>query len=208
MSAIESQVTIASEPGTLDGSTSSSPSTTARVLRSRTFIPMSAGPVPSAFHQAAVAYYPKLGVTIQRVITDKARRSTLPPSHRRASSWARCGSSRLRIDRKPTARPNASSSQPGVSGPTGARSSRSTSWTARARSMRSATWPSRCSATATPSVCRPAAGRILATRKSKGDNVRAISRRQPPSTVRAKCRTVPFTESATVPGAATSDRPR
>ena len=34
---------------------------------------MSAGPVPSAFHQAAVAYYPKLGVTIQCVITEKGQ---------------------------------------------------------------------------------------------------------------------------------------
>src|SRR5436309_2428894 len=48
MSVIESLATIASEPGTSDGSTSSLPSTTTRALPSRGSIPMSAGRVPSA----------------------------------------------------------------------------------------------------------------------------------------------------------------
>jgi transposase InsO family protein len=72
------------------------------------------------FLRDAVAYYARLGVKIKRLLTDNGsafRSRRLPGGLRRAGHQPH--SSPARTDRRPTARPSASSSRRCASGPTG-----------------------------------------------------------------------------------------
>ncbi len=73
---------------------------------------------PSAvqFLKDAVAYYQRLGVTIQRLLTDNGRPFAAAPSPRCAMSWASSTALPDLTAHRPMARPNASSSRPCVSG--------------------------------------------------------------------------------------------
>ena len=72
-----------------------------------------------AFLRAAVGYFERMGVTIQRVLTDNGMSFRSGLFGEACWSWASARSSPGRIVRRPTARPNASYSPPCASGHTG-----------------------------------------------------------------------------------------
>ena len=71
-----------------------------------------------AFLKAAVAYYAKLGITVERVMTDNALAIARVPSPAPANVSASSTSAPGPTPRKPTARPSASSRPRSANGPT------------------------------------------------------------------------------------------
>ena len=71
-----------------------------------------------AFLKAAVIYYAKLGVSIQRVMTDNGSATNLAPSAEPVSGSVSSTSEPGPIRRKPMARPSALSKQHSANGPT------------------------------------------------------------------------------------------
>ena len=70
------------------------------------------------FLRRAIAFYASYGISIQRVLTDNGTPTSQPHTRSPVARWASAISAPARGDRRPTAKPNASSARCSTAGPT------------------------------------------------------------------------------------------